>query len=343
MNRILVSMVVVSYSLANMANLRAATQLFVSPNGNDQWSGKLAAPNADKSDGPLATLAAARDAVRVLKKNNGAEPIRVILRGGTYRVEKPIVFRPEDSGTADAPIKYAAYTDEKPVLSGGRPIGGWRKSDGPLWTATIPRVRQGQWYFRQMFVNGRRAVPARTPNDGVFKPSGPLRPLGDRTKDGSFHQHYGRDNIVRNNILAFSCGRGQVVRTRNESHRSFTFEHNIVYYATEPLLGGNWVNPNGFTMDHNLYWHTTGKPPKFPGNLTLSAWQAKGHDLHSIVADPKFVAPDRYDFRLQEDSPAPGIGFQPIDISTTGLTGPDAWKNLPRQIKRPPFVMPWEE
>ena len=164
-----------------------------------------------------------------------------------------------------------------------------------------------------------------------------------RTKDGSFHQHYGRDNIVRNNILAFSCGRGQVVRTRDEPHRSFTFERNIVYYATEPLLGGNWNGADGFTLDQNLYWRSTGEPPKFPGNLTFNEWQLKGHDSHSIVADPKFVAPDRYDFRLHEESPALKVGFQPIDISTAGLTGPDEWKTLPQQIERPPFVMPWEE
>ncbi len=84
-------------------------------------------------------------------------------------------------------------------------------------------------------------------------------------------------------------------------------------------------------------------PPKFPGELTLEEWQAKGHDAHSIVADPKFVAPDRYDFRLQENSPALKIGFQPIDISTAGLRGPDQWTSLPKHVERPPFVMPWEE
>lgn len=164
-----------------------------------------------------------------------------------------------------------------------------------------------------------------------------------RTKDGGFHQHYGRDNIVRNNVLAFSCGRGQVVRTRNESHRSFTFEHNIVYYREPPLLGSNWDNPKGYEMDYNIYWRTDGTPPEFPGGLSLEQWQEKGHDVHSIVADPKFVDPDHYDFRLQEGSPALKAGFQPIDVSAIGLTGSDSWTRLPGQVERPPFVMPWEE
>jgi hypothetical protein len=164
-----------------------------------------------------------------------------------------------------------------------------------------------------------------------------------RTKDGGFHQHYGRENIVRNNVLAFSCGRGQVVRTRSESHRSFTFERNIVYYREPPLLGGNWGGEDGFVLDHNVYWRTDGTPPEFPGGLTLAQGQAKGHDPHSIVADPKFVDPERYDFRLQDDSPAPAVGFEPIEISTAGLTGPESWTELPEQVERPPFVMPWEE
>lgn len=164
-----------------------------------------------------------------------------------------------------------------------------------------------------------------------------------RTKDGGFHQHYGRDNIVRNNILAFSCGRGQVVRTRNESHRSFTFERNIVYYSEPPLLGSNWQNDDGFAMDYNVYWRTDGTPPEFPGGLSLKEWQAKDHDVHSIVADPGFVDPDHSDFRLQKNSPALEVGFQPIDISAAGLIGPEEWTDLPKQVKRPPFVMPWED
>ncbi len=97
--------------------------------------------------------------MRMLKTNSSGS-IRVILRGGIYRIEEPIVFQPEDSATADAPITYAAHADEKPVITGGRLIAGWQQGSGPLWTATIPQVKQGQWYFRQMFVDGRRAIPA---------------------------------------------------------------------------------------------------------------------------------------------------------------------------------------
>ena len=86
-----------------------------------------------------------------------------------------------------------------------------------------------------------------------------------RTTHGGFHQHYGRDNIVRNNI--FALGRdAQVVRSRDEPHRSFTFERNIVYYRTGELFSSVWSGgPDRITLDHNLYWNADGSPPRFPG------------------------------------------------------------------------------
>jgi len=41
---------------------------YVSPDGNDNWSGRLECPNASKTDGPFATLTRARDAVREMKE-----------------------------------------------------------------------------------------------------------------------------------------------------------------------------------------------------------------------------------------------------------------------------------
>ena len=142
---------------------------YVSTEGDDSWSGLLASPNVEKTDGPVASLNRAVELVRDLKST---APVRVLLRGGSYRIERPIVFRAEHSGTKDAPIIYAAYPGEKPIISGGRPITGWKKTNGPLWTATIEAVKRGDWYFRELFVDGRRAMPARTPNGDWFRTDG---------------------------------------------------------------------------------------------------------------------------------------------------------------------------
>ena len=97
----------------------------------------------------------ARDAVRRLKAAN-AEPIQVLFRGGTYFLTNEVVFLPEDSGTAAAPITYTAFPGEKPIFSGGKTITGWKPGEGGLWTTEIPQVKQGNWYFRQLCVDGNR-------------------------------------------------------------------------------------------------------------------------------------------------------------------------------------------
>jgi len=677
----------------------------VAPGGKDTFSGKLAAPKPDGTDGPFATIGRARDEIRKLKAAGAIRgPVVVQVHGGTYRISEPVVFTAEDSGTKDAPITYAAAPGEKPVISGGVPIAGWKKQgNGPLWTTTLPQVQEGKWHFRQLFVGGQRAIPARTPNEGeVCTMVGPLEPLKDRNaarrdpktrlgfrysgddlrrwanledavvvayhawttsrhliesldtekrevrfrnpsswpfgwwgkerfyvenirealdapgefyldrktgvltyyprpgedmtkaeviapctqellklagdpaagktvghlrfeglafqhaswtmpssgavdgqaaaflktaavfargarsctlhgceiahtggyalwlgrgckdcrveqchlvdlgaggvrlgetglpkepeqqaernevvncfihaggrvyhagigvwigrsshnkvlhneicdfyysgvsvgwswgyasstahdnlieynhihhlgwsqlsdmggiyclgispgtrlrynrihdvcsfsyggwglytdegsthilmennvvyrvKDGAFHQHYGRENMVRNNVLALSFDLGQIRRSRQEEHSSFTVERNIIYSRGVPVLGGNWSN-NQYKLQKNCYWDASGKAPVFPGNLTFAQWQAKGHDAGSIVADPKFVDPEHGDFALKPDSPALKLGFQPIDTSQIGLVGPEEWRKLPAKYPLAKMKLPGEE
>ncbi len=153
------------------AAFAAPADFTVAPNGNDAWSGRLAEPNRARTDGPLASLAGAQRAVRALKAGRPARPITVLVRGGTYRIDRPVVFSPEDSGTPAAPITYAAAPGERPVIDGGRRITGFRQQ-GNLWTAALPEVAAGRWYFQQLFVNGKRAQRARTPNEGFFRVAG---------------------------------------------------------------------------------------------------------------------------------------------------------------------------
>ncbi len=156
---------------------------YVAPNGNDRWSGRLAAPNAARDDGPFASLAAARDAVRRLKARQGLrQPVDVRIADGVYPLTETLTFTPEDSGAPACPITYAAQPGAKPVLTGGLRIAGWRRSKGSLWEADAPGVRTGEWYFHQLFINGRRATRARTPNQGYLRAEGPIKPLADRAK-----------------------------------------------------------------------------------------------------------------------------------------------------------------
>jgi parallel beta-helix repeat protein len=654
---------------------------YVATNGNDSWTGKLDSPNAARTDGPFLTLQRAQKAIRDLKASGPLKaPVTIYVRDGRYRLAKPLVFTPDDSGTQQNPITCAAYPGETPVLSGGQEIHGWKRVTdkrllaqvgGDLWMARVPGVKEGRWYFHELFVNGQRRQRARTPNTGFLRVDGkishgkqarfkfhagdihpawaaqggvevvalqswaefrmyirsvdeatstvtlsktpaqsnradnarywventldaldapgewyldrrngilyyrpepgedmgsvhaiapvlkqlvrfegrggegwvhdirlhglalsdtdwtmgpdgyvdmqaaydipaavegtgtrsigiekcefehlggyavdfgggpagrgvrrgskndriigndmhdlgaggvkigdPTAPNGEgqatvgnvisnnhihdiglvypaavgiwvgqssnntishneindtyytaisvgwtwgygptaardnvmefnkmynigrgllsdmgciytlgvqpgtvernnlchdvsryryggwglytdegssdiiiennvvyRTQDGGFHQHYGANNIVRNNIFADSK-EAQIRRTREESHLSFTFEHNIVYWDSGPLLDGKWAN-NEFHFDRNLYYRTDGQPIQF-GKLSFAEWKARGQDVHSLIADPMFADPSHGDYSLKPGSPAFKVGFKPIDLSRVG-------------------------
>lgn len=135
------------------------------------------------------------------------------------------------------------------------------------------------------------------------------------TKTGGFHQHYGKENIVRNNIFANS-NEAQLVRSRAEDHLSFNFNHNIVFWKQGELLGANWTGSN-FKMDYNIYWSAPDKPVTFSG-MDIGQWRQKGQDLHSLIADPQFVDSERHNFDLRTLSPAYKLGFQKINTLVIG-------------------------
>ncbi len=146
----------------------ADIRLHVAPDGRDSWSGRLAAPNSGGTDGPLASLRGARDAIRRLDKAKRLRgPITVEIAGGTYSAVEPLILTPEDSGTAEAPIIYRARSGERPVFSGGREIAGFTANSTGVCTTRVPG--SGGWRFEQLFVNGRRATRARTPDTGYFQ------------------------------------------------------------------------------------------------------------------------------------------------------------------------------
>ncbi len=130
-----------------------------------------------------------------------------------------------------------------------------------------------------------------------------------RTRDGGFHLHYGKENIIKNNIFALGSN-AQIRRSAAEPHLSFTFERNIIYWSNGKLFEGNW-NDSNFALDRNLYWHTGGGEIRF-ADKSWEEWMKRGMDKNSIIADPLFFAPENGDFRLKGNSPAFKIGFEPL-------------------------------
>jgi hypothetical protein len=155
------------------------------------------------------------------------------------------------------------------------------------------------------------------------------------TTSQPFNVHYGRENMVRNNV--FALGReGQAALGRAESHAAFTFERNIVLTDGQPIFIGGYAcdfavrdGVRNVFSDLNLFWDISGQPVVMTGprqsgraqpvpSLSLAQWQARGYDLHSLVADPCFKDAAGGDFTLAPDSPALALGFQPIDLSDVG-------------------------
>ena len=140
----------------------AAEVLFVSPVGNDSWSGTQPQANAAGSDGPLATLDRVRQLVRARIAKGLTEPITVQIRGGEYELDKTVVFGPEDSGTKKCPITYRAYPGEKPIFTGAKRLTNWKPcttdpaglpsvAKGKLWACDIPQSLKGKWQITTLY------------------------------------------------------------------------------------------------------------------------------------------------------------------------------------------------
>jgi regulation of enolase protein 1 (concanavalin A-like superfamily) len=176
----------------------AEGDFYVSPKGNNSWSGTLPGPNVTGTDGPFATIERAQRAVRELKakvyKPKGkpidalyvgtsypfgkGKDIVVFIRKGYYTLSEPLVFTPEDGGERvetnlpsgafewhhlrDNYVTYAAYPGEKPVISGAVPVTNWRK-EGQIWKSPF---KHGD--VSSLIANGKKQTLARIPNKGYF-------------------------------------------------------------------------------------------------------------------------------------------------------------------------------
>ena len=137
----------------SMPAIRNPVKLYVSLSGNDSSPGTLGAP--------VRTVARAQALARVLS-GQAAGDTEVLLRGGVYRLTEPLVFNSEDSGKNGYRVTYQSYPGETAVLSGGKLITGW-VVDGNKWKAPVSSGTDS----RQLFVNNRRAIRARSPGGFV--------------------------------------------------------------------------------------------------------------------------------------------------------------------------------
>jgi len=269
----------------------AATDFYVSPRGSDRWSGTLPSPNAAHTDGPFATLGRARDAVRQRIAAGLKADVEVQLRGGLYRLAETVVFGPADAGTDKHTVTYAAYPDEKPVLSSGRPIAGWRELDsappglpqaarGKVWVAAVPQARGGGWRFRTLFRDERRLPRARSPKRTTANPVARRRRSKNsktsfRFKPGHLRNwpHLADVEIVCRPTYPWVCnilGLEAVDEARRTAATALP--------ATYPIAGDYWVENVLEALDSPGEWVLDSRE----GTLTL--WPTKEPPGDDIVA-----------------------------------------------------------
>ena len=125
---------------------------YLSPSGNDGNAGTLEAP--------FQTIKKACDIVQTINQNMTGDII-VYLRGGMYTIDSTIHIGNSMSGTNGYSVKFMNYTGETPVISGGQVITGWTLYDA---AKNIYQALGVSFNFRQLYVNGVKAIRARTPN-----------------------------------------------------------------------------------------------------------------------------------------------------------------------------------
>jgi len=263
---------------------------FVATNGNDKWSGKLPKPSPDFTDGPFATLERARDAVRQFKSvpsNTNISPV-VWIGGGTYYLSKPLELNHEDSAQSGTVIRYSAMPGEKPVISGGRKLTGWKQvNEGGknLWMIEIPEVREGKWYFHQLWINGEPRPRSRHPNTGYFA----VESVPDATNGVQWTQGQSRfvfKNGDIGNWKNYKNGEVRVMNRWTESHlpiMAIDFEKRIIMFRKRSVFkldpGDLYYVENVFeTLDAPGEWYLdreTGKLYYYPKN---------GEDINSVEA-----------------------------------------------------------
>jgi hypothetical protein len=326
--------------------------LYVSTQGKDAWSGRLPEADAAGTDGPFATLARARDEVRRLRAVEPLAPaLTVQVRGGTYRVDQTIEFTSADSGTAQAPVTYAAYPGELPVISGGRPVTGWRPGAGALWTTELPAVKAGTWYFHQLFVNGQRRTRARTPNQGYLYTADVLAPI-DRAKVWSDPEMLA--------MRGFRYRDGDIAAWRNPEDALIVIYHSwttSVHFITavDPVertvrLTPRSTWPIGYWWEYNTRYHVENVPEALdqPGEWylerrtgVLTYWPLPGEDMTTAAVVAPVVRQTLLSFR---GDPAAGqfveyLRFQGLSFQhTDAYIAPDMPLDQQGATERLPLV-----
>ncbi|MHB8974553.1 MAG: right-handed parallel beta-helix repeat-containing protein [Pirellulaceae bacterium] len=275
---------VVLIAVAVLHSVCKGETFYVAPSGSDGNPGTEAAP--------FATLGRARDAVRATKASV-QDGISVVIGGGVYALDAPVVFAPEDSGTVEHPVLYRAKPGECPVFRGGRKITGWKRVEGDRWSVEIPEVKTGTWYFRQLFVNGERRPRTKLPRDGCYKMAagGTPPPRSFKFNPGEINPAWPNLNDVEVVVLQFWTDARLRIASIDAGSSTVTFTGD----AFRPL---DW-NKGWYVENVREGLLAPGQWYLDRGTGVLTYWAQPGEDMEQV----EVIAPvTRYWLRFQGDA-----------------------------------------
>lgn len=287
------------------------------PRGDDAHDGSAAAP--------FATIDRARRAARAdLDTREQAGDIVVEIAAGTYELPAAIRFSPEDSGRNGHDVVYRAAPDAEVILSGGRRVTGWQREGASGFSAEVGRETD----FRQLWIDGRRAIRARTPNEGqMFKLAGEKQPDGFDLPRGVFSGVTVRPNEVEVSVLiAWMHKRLRIARVDDDSRPDF-----VRAVIAEPEWDAVTKQPQGDRVYlGRSYWLENA--PEFldaPGEFFLDRARGvvrylprDGEDVpHAEIVRPEIESLVVLDGRI--DAAVQHLRFEGLTFAYTGWTRPN--------------------
>lgn len=324
----------------------APAQLWVAPNGRDGNPGTRAAP--------FASIAMAQRRARELRRTHAASAaagIEIVLRGGTYALTEPLWIRWEDSGTAASPTIFESAPGERATISGGVAIAGWTKAGdvpglpaaarGRVWVAAAPRREGRPLLFRALWVDGRKAVRAQTPNSPAMSrllawdrkrqtatiPSAALD--GVRRPDGVelFVEQQWEIAILRLRSITVSGDRARLAFQQPESQ--VEFEHPWPQPILPPKGGGAFRLVNAIQ-----FLDTPGEWYEAPATGRIYYWPRPGENLaRSRVIAPVLGQVLRIAGTL--DRPVEHVEFRDLTFAHTAWNEPGRRGHVPLQAGMP--------
>ena len=193
---------------------------YVAPSGSDANPGTEAAP--------FKTITKAQKAVREINGTMTGD-IVVYLREGTYQLNSTVNFDERDGGKDGHYVRYKAYKGENPLITGGKPITGWTIHDeaNNIWKAEGVDGR-----FRQLYVNGKKAVRACFPNAIA----------SDEKGAGTFDHDFVRLSKVDSTGRAFDVSAEYIKNIKNiedvEIHLMIAWAESILRLEKAEVNGG---------------------------------------------------------------------------------------------------------